>query len=113
MASSINYKDTLFEQARLTPIRGEPTFKTIHKIRNKIKANTKSFQFNLGGGEHGYIRLVLKNAQYALILNTPFVCQEHTGSTHHTGRHNFPRKLKHENCIHQGSAHFSWRDRSQ
>ena len=32
--NSINYKDTLFEQANLTPIHGEPTFKIIHKIWN-------------------------------------------------------------------------------
>ena len=34
MASSINYKDTIFNQANLTPIHDEPTFKTIHKLQN-------------------------------------------------------------------------------
>ena len=34
MKSSINYKDTLFKLANLTPIRGKPTFETLHKIRN-------------------------------------------------------------------------------
>ena len=50
MASNKNYKDTLFERANLTPIRGEPTFKTLYKLRNDIKANAKSVCSNLEGG---------------------------------------------------------------
>ena len=42
MKRNINYKDTLFERANLTPIYGEPTFKTLHKLRNEIKANAKA-----------------------------------------------------------------------
>ena len=42
MTRSINYKDTLFEQAKLTPIRGEATFEIIHKLRKKIKANANA-----------------------------------------------------------------------
>ena len=53
MASNINYKDTLFERANLTPICGELTFETLRKLRNEIKANTKSAYPNLGGGAHG------------------------------------------------------------
>ena len=37
MMSSINYKETLFNQAYLTPIRGEPTFEMIHKLLKDIK----------------------------------------------------------------------------
>ena len=42
MTRIINYKDTLFERANLTPIRGEPTFETIHKLWNEIKSNAKA-----------------------------------------------------------------------
>ena len=38
MASNINYKDTLFERANLTPIRGKPTFKTLHKSPEQDKS---------------------------------------------------------------------------
>ena len=41
MTSNINYKDTLFERAKLTPIRGKLSLETLHKLRNEIKANTK------------------------------------------------------------------------
>ena len=42
MTSSINYKDNPFEHDKLTPIRVEPTFERLHKLQNKVKANTKS-----------------------------------------------------------------------
>ena len=73
MTSNINYKDTLFERANLTPICGKPTFETLHKLWNKIKANTKSIYSNLGGRAHGHLSLVLNDAQYALTSTTPFV----------------------------------------
>ena len=42
MTSNINYKDTLFKRANLTPICGEPTFETLHKHWNDIKENSKT-----------------------------------------------------------------------
>ena len=47
MTSSINYKDTLFEQANLTPICCKPTLEILHKLRNDINANAKSVYSNL------------------------------------------------------------------
>ena len=35
--------------------------------------------YNLGGGSHGLLSLVLANAQYALISDTPFVHSTHPG----------------------------------
>ena len=34
MASTFNYPDTHFERAHLTPICGEPTYDTVHKLWN-------------------------------------------------------------------------------
>ena len=44
-----------------------------HNLRNDIKANAKAVYYNLGGGAHSHLGLVLPDAQYALISNTPFV----------------------------------------
>ena len=77
MASSINYKDTIFDQSNLTPVHGEPTFKTIHKLQNKIKANAKAVYSNLGRGSHVHIDLVITDVQYALISTISFVYQTH------------------------------------
>ena len=79
MTSSIDYKYTLFKIDNLTPIRGKPTFKILHKLLNEIKANAKSIYSNIGGVAHGHLGPVLTNAQYALISPTPFVYLTHMG----------------------------------
>ena len=79
MASYIHCIDTLFDWSNLTPIRDEPTFKTIHKLRNKTKAYAKSDYSNIGGGSHGHLSVVLTDAKYSLILNILFVYRTHLG----------------------------------
>ena len=79
MTRNIYYKYTLFERSNLTPIRGKPTFETLHKIRNEIKENTKTVYSNIGGGAHGHIGLVPTEAKYAIIYPTTFVYLTHLG----------------------------------
>ena len=43
------------------------------------KSNTRSAYSNLGGGAYGHPGLVLTDAQYALILNTPLIYLTHLG----------------------------------
>ena len=45
----------------------------------KIKADAKSVFSNIGGGAHGHIGLVLADAKYALIFNTPSIYPTHQG----------------------------------
>ena len=78
MASYINHKNTLFEWAKLTSIRGKPTFKMLHNILNKIKANTKAIYSNLREGSHSYISLVITDCEI-WISNIPFVNMTHPG----------------------------------
>ena len=79
MTSNMNYKDTLFEQYNLNPIRGKPTSKTLHKLWNEMKANTKYVYSDIGGGAHGHFGLLLTDAQYTLISPTPFFYPTHPG----------------------------------
>ena len=79
MTSSTNYKGILYEKASLTPICGEPTFEALHKLQNKIKANTKADYSNIGGGAYGHLGLVLTNAQYSLLTPTSFVYPNRPG----------------------------------
>ena len=79
MASTINYKDTIFERSNLTPICGKSTFEILYKLRNKIKANASSVYSNLGGGAHFHLGLVLTDAKYVLILNIPSIYPTHPG----------------------------------
>ena len=79
MAFTVNYRATHFEQANLTPIRGEPTYETVHKLWKKVKANARSMYSHLGGETHGHLSLVLTAAQYEDISTTVFTCPAHPG----------------------------------
>ena len=71
--SSVNYKYSYFEHPVLTTIRGEPTYETLHHIKKELKANTISVLTTLGGGNHGYLGMVLTPAEYRRISpNDPF-----------------------------------------
>jgi hypothetical protein len=80
MASScINYRETYFEFPELTTIHGEPTSKSLFKLRNELKANAQSVFSHLSDGTHGHLALVLSDAQYAILTNQPFVRSAHPG----------------------------------
>ena len=66
MASYFKYKTP-------TPIQGTPTYKAFNRLKVELRANASSVETDLGGGNHGYLRLVLSDAEYANISPTPFV----------------------------------------
>ena len=59
MTCIINYKDTIFERANLTPICGETTFEALHTLWKEIKANAKAVYSNIRGGAHVHLGLVI------------------------------------------------------
>ena len=79
MTSTVNYRDIHFELANLTPIRGEPTFETVHKLWNEIKVNARSVYSHLGIGTHGHLGLVLAAAKYSDVSNTVLTRTAHPG----------------------------------
>ena len=71
--SSVNYKDSYFKHPFLTAIHREPTYETLQNLKNEIKANPKTVQTTLGGGNYGYLGMILTPAQYRHIAPTnPF-----------------------------------------
>lgn len=75
-----NYRDTIFEYADLTVIHGEPTYETLKAMVNQLKANARAVRTTLGGGQHGYLGLVLSAQQYAILAPaTPFTRPLHPG----------------------------------
>ena len=71
--SSVNYKDSYFEHLVLTEIRGEPTYETLHHIKNELKANASLVPTTLGGGKHVYLGMILTPAYHFRIEPTyPF-----------------------------------------
>ena len=71
MTSNINYTKTYFKYPTPTPINGEPTNKALKRLKNELRANASGVDTDLGGGDHGYLGLVLTNAEYARINPTP------------------------------------------
>ena len=65
---AVNYRTELFEHTDLTPIRGEPDFESLNKMKNELKANAQNVPCTLGGGNHGFLGLVLTPAEYAVIV---------------------------------------------
>ena len=75
----VNYVDTYFEYKTLTKIHGEPTFESIKKIKDELKANAMAVNSDLGGGRHGHLGLVLTQAEYSRISNVDYIRPEHPG----------------------------------
>ena len=73
-ANAIDYAATYFKYKTPTPIRGEPTHRALKRLKTELQANASSIESQLGGGDHGYLGLVLTDAEYASVPGTiPFV----------------------------------------
>ena len=71
---TIDYASSYFKYKTPMPIRGEPTHKSLKKLMTELRANASSVETDLGGGNHGYLALVLSDEEYATIPNTePFI----------------------------------------
>lgn len=77
--NTINYKDTLFEKKELTRIIGKPTYLSLQRLKNELKANAMSVPSTLGGGNHGHLGQVLTPVEYARVSGTPYVRPAHPG----------------------------------
>ena len=58
---------------QVTPIVGEPAYATLKTLKDQHKANAASVPTTLGGGNHGYLGLILSPATYATISPTVFI----------------------------------------
>jgi hypothetical protein len=74
-----NYIESDFEYKELNKIHGEPTYETIERLHNQVKANAASVPSTLGGGNLGHLGLVLSAQKYAMISNDPFNLPNHPG----------------------------------
>ena len=70
---AVNYAASYFKYKTPTPIQGDPINKTLKRLKQELRANTSSVESDLGGGDHGYLGLVLTNVKYATTTATPFV----------------------------------------
>ena len=57
----------------ITKITGEPNYESLKHLKDQLKANAASIPTTLGGGNHGYLGLILSPAAYTTITATQFV----------------------------------------
>ena len=76
----IDYASTYFPYPIPTPIQGEPTYKSIKRLKNELRANASSVDTDLGGGDHGYLGLILNEVEYTRVApQTPFLAPDFPG----------------------------------
>ena len=69
----MDYKSTHFEYKELTKIHGQPDIDSLLRIFRQLKHNAQKVQTILGGGQLGYLALVVSTASYDSITNlNPF-----------------------------------------
>ena len=71
MQGHIDYANVFFRYPTPTPIRGEPNYESIRRLKDELRANASSVECDLGGGNHGYLGLVLTDAEYGAIDGSP------------------------------------------
>ena len=70
-SGNIDYATLYFKYKNPTPINGEPTYKSLKRLKTELRANASSVDTDLGGGDHGYLGLVLSDVEYTRINPTP------------------------------------------
>ena len=71
---TVDYQSSYFKYKTPTPIRGVPTYTALKRLKTELQANASSIETDIGGGNHGYLALVLTDEEYNSIPNTePFV----------------------------------------
>ena len=71
MTVNVAYASTCFKYPTTTSINGEPTNKTVNRLKTKLGANGSSVDTDVGGGDHGYHGLLITNLEYLQIIPTP------------------------------------------
>ena len=61
-----------FQYPTPTIIRGEPTHQDLKRLNTELRANASSIDSDLGGGDHGYLGLVLTAPEYTAVCPTAF-----------------------------------------
>ena len=64
---AVDYAASYFKYKTPTPIQGAPPSKTLKLLKQEFRANASSIELDLGGGDHGYLGLVLTDIEYTTV----------------------------------------------
>ena len=68
-----------FPNNPVTKIDGEPTYQILRLLETELVQNTSSLIIELGGGNHGYLGLVLSAEKYILLIGHVFIPHPNPG----------------------------------
>ena len=60
----VDYVTTYFPHKNQTKIQGEPSHDDLKRLKMELRADASSVDSDLGGGNHGYLGLVLSDVEY-------------------------------------------------
>ena len=63
----------------LPSIQGEPTYESINDMMQSLYGNIATIKTPLGGGRHVHFGLILKEALYTTLSETPFIVPQDPG----------------------------------
>ena len=66
---AVDYAASYFKYKTPTPIQGAPTNKTMKRLKQELRENASSVESDLGGGDHGYLGLVLTDIDYTTVCD--------------------------------------------
>ena len=68
-----------FIHPTIAPVKGRPTRESMHNLQCKIFENAASVLFELGGGMHRHLRVVMSNKEHIAKFGTTFEPCENLG----------------------------------
>ena len=99
--SIFDYKSTHFEYSELEKIHGHPDIDTLLRIFRQLKRNAQRVPTLLGGGQLGYLALVISTALYDALTNSqPFIRPILPGPFIPSGIRLSAAELSQEKCAH-------------
>lgn len=72
---------TAFPHTAIPPIDGPPTFASVNELTTMLKANAASIQSANGGGQLGFLGVMVSAAMYATLSTDPFIVPANPGDT--------------------------------
>ena len=67
----IDYASLYFKYKNPFRIQGQPTYRSLKRLKTELRTNASSVDMDLGGGDHRYLAFVLSDAEYARNTPTP------------------------------------------
>ena len=76
---TINYHKHFLPKPDLTRILGIPTYDDLQKMQLELQSNDISVHYNLGGGTHGNVGILMTNTKYATLSFVLYLRPVHPG----------------------------------